>query len=78
MTRSLKSNDEHYTMKENHKIPVAWYPPESIKDRLFSIKSDVWMFGVTVWEVFTFCDRPWPRMSAAQVILKSISITITT
>jgi serine/threonine protein kinase len=53
MTRSVDNtthyNNGFYTMKESHKIPAAWYPPESIREKLFSIKSDVWMFGVTIW-----------------------------
>ncbi|RNA39917.1 activated CDC42 kinase 1 [Brachionus plicatilis] len=60
----------HYTMNENHKIPCAWYPPESIREKIFSIKSDVWAFGVTVWEIFSFGDQPWPNLTAAQIYQK--------
>lgn len=68
MTRSVKNeHNETFTMRENHKIPAAWFPPESIREKVFSIKSDVWMFGVTVWEIFSLCEHPWPNLSAAQV-----------
>ena len=69
LTRSLNQNGL-YTQKESHKIPAAWYPPESIKDKLFSIKSDCWMFGVCVWEIFTLCQHPWPNMSSAEILNK--------
>lgn len=62
--------DGHYTMNENHKIPCAWYPPESIREKVFSIKSDVWAFGITVWEIFSFGEQPWSNMTAAQILQK--------
>ena len=55
-------------MSENQKIPCAWYPPESIKHRLFSTKSDVWMFGVTIWELFTMGDHPWLNLTPSQIL----------
>lgn len=70
MTRNVDSqNDGSYMMTDNHMIPCAWYPPESIREKLFSSKSDCWMFAVTAWEVFTLCDHPWSNMNAVQVIL---------
>ncbi len=68
MTRNVRHHtDGEYTMTETHKIPCAWYPPESIRHKLFSSKSDVWMFGVTAWEVFTLCDQPWSNMNPVDV-----------
>lgn len=64
------NNDGSFTKKEADKIPCAWYPPESIREKLFSIKSDVWAFGVTVWEIFTYCEQPWPNMSAGEILNK--------
>ncbi len=68
MTRNVRNEcDGAYTMTETHKIPCAWYPPESIRHKMFSSKSDVWMFGVTGWEIFTLCDQPWPNMNPIDV-----------
>lgn len=84
MTRSVKSSklndsrdndedddDKMYAMNDLEKIPCAWYPPESIREHLFSIKSDVWAFGVCIWEIFTECEKqPWPGMNAFQILYK--------
>ena len=40
-------------------MPVRWVPPESIRHRIFTHKTDVWSFGVTVWEILTFGAKPY-------------------
>lgn len=69
MARSVQNTGE-YKMNETHKIPCAWYAPECIRHKLFSSKSDVWSFGVTLWECFALCEQPWPHLSAAQILAK--------
>merc|ERR1712000_694749 len=46
--------------------PIKWMSPEAIKDKAYSQKSDVWSFGVTVWEVLTR-QNPYPSMDLIQV-----------
>lgn len=41
--------------------------PESLRVGSFSHSSDVWMFGVTLWEMFTYCEEPWFGLSGRQV-----------
>jgi serine/threonine protein kinase len=68
MSRCVRGNSSNeYKMHETHKLPCAWYPPESIREKLFSIKSDVWSFGVTVWEIFTHGEHPWAGLNANEV-----------
>lgn len=48
------------------KWPLKWYAPECINFHKFSSKSDVWSFGVTMWEAFTYGGKPYkvPSVSA--------------
>lgn len=41
--------------------------PESLRIGSFSHASDVWMFGVTMWEMFTYCEEPWFGLTGRQV-----------
>ena len=67
MMRRISESGE-YKMEESRKIPIAWSAPESLRKKLFSEKSDVWSFGVLLWEVFTFGDMPWKGSNAKQII----------
>ncbi|KAI3420388.1 hypothetical protein GPALN_003689 [Globodera pallida] len=68
LTRVLKDSEHLYIMEEPKKIPFSWSPPESLRFREFSHKSDVWAFGVTLWELFTFGEEPWAGHRAAEVL----------
>lgn len=51
--------NEMYIYYHYYQMPVRWLPPESIRHRVFTHKTDVWSFGVTVWEILTFGARPY-------------------
>ncbi|XP_077327641.1 activated CDC42 kinase 1-like [Lithobates pipiens] len=68
LTRLLATNDDHYTMSPRRKIPFAWCAPESLKFGNFSHASDVWMFGVTMWEMFTYGQEPWFGLNGRQIL----------
>ena len=53
---------------EGGRFPVKWLALECLRRRIFSHKSDVWAFGVTLWEVFTFGSRPYPDVRATELI----------
>uniref|UniRef100_A0A8B9RHW1 Activated CDC42 kinase 1 n=1 Tax=Astyanax mexicanus TaxID=7994 RepID=A0A8B9RHW1_ASTMX len=70
LMRALPKNDDHYVMQEHHKVPFAWCAPESLKTRHFSHASDTWMFGVTLWEMFTHGQEPWLGLNGSQILHK--------
>ncbi|KAG8536931.1 hypothetical protein GDO81_025411 [Engystomops pustulosus] len=70
LMRALNGHNDHYIMSAHRKIPFAWCSPESLKIGTFSHPSDVWMFGVTLWEMFTYGQEPWLGLSGRQILCK--------
>ncbi|XP_029310776.1 non-receptor tyrosine-protein kinase TNK1 [Cottoperca gobio] len=68
LMRGLSQETDHYVMKAHRRIPFAWCAPESLRVGSFSHSSDVWMFGVTLWEMFTFCEEPWFGLTGRQIL----------
>ena len=58
MSRNLYSKD-YYRINGNAVLPVRWMSPESLIYGKFSVESDVWSFGVVMWEVFSFALQPY-------------------
>lgn len=48
-------------------LPIRWMPPESIMYRKFTTESDIWSFGVVLWEIFTYGKQPWYQLSNSEV-----------
>ncbi|KAM9820160.1 tyrosine-protein kinase JAK2a [Neosynchiropus ocellatus] len=57
LTKVLPQDKEYYTVKEPGESPIFWYAPESLTDSKFSVASDIWSFGVVLYELFTYSDK---------------------
>ncbi|MGH0176932.1 UNVERIFIED_CONTAM: hypothetical protein FKN15_073962 [Acipenser sinensis] len=68
MSRNLYSGD-YYRIQGRAVLPIRWMAWESILLGKFTTASDVWAFGVTLWEIFTLCkEQPYSLLSDEQVI----------
>ncbi|KAG7484031.1 hypothetical protein MATL_G00044920 [Megalops atlanticus] len=70
LSRFLQENsaDPTYTSSLGGKIPIRWTAPEAIAFRKFTSASDAWSYGIVMWEVMSFGERPYWDMSNQDVI----------
>ncbi|KAJ0067977.1 hypothetical protein NL108_014223, partial [Boleophthalmus pectinirostris] len=57
LTKVLPQDKEYYMVEEPGESPIFWYAPESLTDSKFSVASDIWSFGVVLYELFTHSDK---------------------
>ncbi|MED6252764.1 Tyrosine-protein kinase jak2 [Ataeniobius toweri] len=57
LTKVLPQDKEYYMVQEPGESPIFWYAPESLTESKFSVASDVWSFGVVLYELFTHSDK---------------------
>uniref|UniRef100_A0A671TY53 receptor protein-tyrosine kinase n=1 Tax=Sparus aurata TaxID=8175 RepID=A0A671TY53_SPAAU len=62
------SSDPTYTSSLGGKIPIRWTAPEAIAYRKFTSASDAWSYGIVMWEVMSYGERPYWDMSNQDVI----------
>uniref|UniRef100_UPI00358E5829 insulin receptor-like n=1 Tax=Myxine glutinosa TaxID=7769 RepID=UPI00358E5829 len=67
MARDVYETD-YYRKGGQGLLPVRWMAPESLKDGVFTTYSDVWSFGVVLWEIATLAEQPYQGMSNEQVL----------
>uniref|UniRef100_A0A8C4GTI5 Tyrosine-protein kinase n=1 Tax=Dicentrarchus labrax TaxID=13489 RepID=A0A8C4GTI5_DICLA len=60
--------DDEYSAREGAKFPIKWTAPEAINYGSFTIKSDMWSFGVLLYEIITYGKIPYPGMTKAEVM----------
>ncbi|OCT62510.1 tyrosine-protein kinase Srms [Xenopus laevis] len=71
LARLLK--DDLYSLQVNMKIPIKWTAPEVITHGKYSTKSDIWSYGIVMYEVFMLGEMPYPGMNNQEVIAEVIS-----
>ncbi|KAL4646004.1 ephrin type-B receptor 2-like isoform X1, partial [Arapaima gigas] len=62
------TSDPTYTSALGGKIPIRWTAPEAIQYRKFTSSSDVWSYGIVMWEIMSYGERPYWDMSNQDVI----------
>ncbi|EFO27094.1 TK/FER protein kinase [Loa loa] len=71
LSREIRKQDDEYKMtrlKQN--LPIRWLAPETIRNAIYTTKSDVFSYGILLWEVFTNGAEPYCGMTVAEVIVK--------
>ncbi|KAJ3654313.1 hypothetical protein Zmor_013508 [Zophobas morio] len=70
LSRALGQGKDYYqtNFNVNLKLPIAWCAPECISYLRFTTSSDVWAFGVTLWEMFSYGFQPWAALTGQQIL----------
>ncbi|CAL1269807.1 unnamed protein product [Larinioides sclopetarius] len=64
---------ENYVKKGDGPLPIKWMAVESIRDHVFTTKSDVWSFGILMWEFFTLGSNPYPGIEIDEEFYKRLN-----
>ena len=67
LSRDIHMSD-YYRSGDNTTMPVRWMAPECLRDGIFSSQSDVFSYGIVLWEIMTYCEQPYKGLSNKQVI----------
>ncbi|XP_064604888.1 tyrosine-protein kinase SYK-like isoform X2 [Liolophura sinensis] len=68
MSKAVGSDSDYYKANCAGKWPLKWYAPECIQYFKFDSKSDVWSYGVTLWEVLSYGEKPYRKMNGQQML----------
>ncbi|XP_065174301.1 uncharacterized protein Ret [Atheta coriaria] len=59
LTRDIYEDDAYFKRSKG-RVPVKWMAPESLSDHVYTCKSDVWSYGILIWELVTLGATPYP------------------
>lgn len=70
LSRALGVGKDYYktNFNVNLKLPIAWCAPECINYLRFTNASDVWAYGVCLWEMFSYGFQPWAALTGLQIL----------
>ncbi|XP_060773368.1 mast/stem cell growth factor receptor kita isoform X3 [Neoarius graeffei] len=66
------TTDSNYVVKGNARLPVKWMSPESIFECVYTFESDVWSYGILLWEIFSLGSSPYPGIPVDSKFYKMI------
>ncbi|KAJ8397523.1 hypothetical protein AAFF_G00437990 [Aldrovandia affinis] len=66
------TSDSNYVVKGNARLPVKWMSPESIFECVYTLESDVWSYGILLWEIFSLGSSPYPGVPVDSTFYKMI------
>ena len=64
------AKDSRFGKVDMGKLPIKWTAPEALRQKISTSKSDVWSYGIVMWEIYSYGRAPYPRMSQKEVVDK--------
>lgn len=68
LSRLLSADQDYYRAMSQAQLPLRWMAPESIVDRVWTTRSDVWSFGIMIWEAAALGRMPYGTMGTPEVV----------
>ncbi|XP_051982919.1 mast/stem cell growth factor receptor kita-like [Xyrauchen texanus] len=66
------TKDSSYVLRGNARLPVKWMSPESLFACVYTFESDVWSYGILLWEIFSLGNTPYPGVPVGSTFYKMI------